>query len=974
MTKPLRVLLVEDVEDDALLTMRELWRGGYDVTYERVDTAEAMQAALQREPWDVVLCDYTMPRFSGPAALELVQASGLDIPFILVTGTVNEEHAAAIMKTGAHDYIMKDKRMRLAAAVERELREAEMRREKRRVEEERARLIALVETTTDFVGIGDTRGQALYINRAGRQLRGIGANEDVSGANIADCIAERDQAFVLTEAIPAIIRDGAWSGEIALLSHDGREIPASAVGLAHRAPDGTVAYLSIVARDITGRKRAEEALRTSEARYRLLFDSMLDGFALHEIICDEAGQPVDYRFLEINPAFERLTGLRAADLIGKTVLEVLPGIEPVWIERYGAVALTGEPAHFAEYSRELDRHYEVTAYCPKRGQFAVIFEDITERKRAEEERARLAHRIQTILNSAGEGIYGLDAEGKATFVNPAAARLLGYTVEEQIGQPQHSLIHHTRPDGSPYPREECPIYAAFTDGAVHRVSDEVFWRKDGSSFPVEYTSTPIREDGRLAGAVVIFNDITERKRAEEALRRSEEQYRSLVTATSQIVWTTNAQGEVTEDLPTWRAYTGQSQEEIRGWGWSNALHPEDRERTAAIWSHAVETHSLYDTEYRLRRYDGEYRDFAVRGVPVLENDGSIREWVGTCTDITARKRAEEERQESKNRFHSAFEFAAIGMALVAPDGRWLRVNRALCELTGHSERELLSKTFQDITHPDDLETDLAYVRQMLAGEIHTYQMEKRYLHKLGHVVWVLLSVSLVRDSQDKPLYFVSQIQDITERKRAQEELERTAETLRRTLGATIQAMAVTVETRDAYTAGHQRRVADLARAMATEMGLPKERIEGLRMAAVIHDIGKITVPTDILNKPARLSENEFGIIKCHPKVGYGILKTIEFPWPIAQVIFQHHERMDGSGYPQGLSSEEITLEARILAVADVVEAMASHRPYRPALGTDKALEELSRRRGVLYDPEVVDICLKLFTEKGFEFEQEPVEG
>jgi putative nucleotidyltransferase with HDIG domain len=210
--------------------------------------------------------------------------------------------------------------------------------------------------------------------------------------------------------------------------------------------------------------------------------------------------------------------------------------------------------------------------------------------------------------------------------------------------------------------------------------------------------------------------------------------------------------------------------------------------------------------------------------------------------------------------------------------------------------------------------------------------------------------------------------ELAERRQTQEELQRTSDALRKMLGGTIQAIAATVETRDPYTAGHQRQVADLARAIATEMGLSKERIEGIRMAAVIHDIGKVAVPTGILNKPIQLSEHEFGIIKDHPRTGYAILKTVEFPWPIAQIILQHHERMDGSGYPQGLSGEDVFLEARILAVADVVEAMSSHRPYRPALGIDKALGEISQNRGVLYDDEVVEACLKLFAEEEFEFE------
>ncbi|MBC8264543.1 MAG: HD-GYP domain-containing protein, partial [Anaerolineales bacterium] len=209
---------------------------------------------------------------------------------------------------------------------------------------------------------------------------------------------------------------------------------------------------------------------------------------------------------------------------------------------------------------------------------------------------------------------------------------------------------------------------------------------------------------------------------------------------------------------------------------------------------------------------------------------------------------------------------------------------------------------------------------------------------------------------------------ITERKRAEEELRQSYVQLQRTLEGTVNTLVSAIETRDPYTAGHQRRVTQLACAIAKEMGLPKEQIEGIRMAGLIHDLGKINVPAEILSKPGGLNDLEYGLIKMHPQVGYDVLKEIEFPWPMAQIVLQHHERMDGSGYPAGLSGEEILLEARILGVADVVEAMASHRPYRPARGMDKALEEISQNRGVLYDPEVVDACLKLFTEKGFKFE------
>lgn len=199
------------------------------------------------------------------------------------------------------------------------------------------------------------------------------------------------------------------------------------------------------------------------------------------------------------------------------------------------------------------------------------------------------------------------------------------------------------------------------------------------------------------------------------------------------------------------------------------------------------------------------------------------------------------------------------------------------------------------------------------------------------------------------------------------ELQNILEESRKTNERIIQTIAFAIESKDPYTAGHQRRVADLAYAIGSEMGLSEERLVGIHMAGIIHDLGKISVPAEILSKTGRLNEHEFGMIKLHPQIGYDILKKMDFPWPIAQMVYQHHERMDGSGYPQGLSGKKILLEARILGVADVVEAMASHRPYRPALGIDKALENILENKNMLYDPEVVNACLKLFKEKGFKF-------
>ncbi len=212
--------------------------------------------------------------------------------------------------------------------------------------------------------------------------------------------------------------------------------------------------------------------------------------------------------------------------------------------------------------------------------------------------------------------------------------------------------------------------------------------------------------------------------------------------------------------------------------------------------------------------------------------------------------------------------------------------------------------------------------------------------------------------------------DISKRMQAEEKLNHTLDSLRKAIGMTIQVLISVVETRDPYTAGHQKRVANLARAIATEMGLSPERIEGVRMAGFIHDIGKISIPAEMLSKPAKLSKIEFILIQEHSRSGYEILKDVESPWPLAQIVYQHHERMDGSGYPQNLKGEEILLEARIMAVADVVESMASHRPYRPALGIDTALEEIKKNKGTLYDDAVADACLRLFRERGFQLQED----
>jgi len=283
----------------------------------------------------------------------------------------------------------------------------------------------------------------------------------------------------------------------------------------------------------------------------------------------------------------------------------------------------------------------------------------------------------------------------------------------------------------------------------------------------------------------------------------------------------------------------------------------------------------------------------------------------------------------------------------------------MAQILGYDSPEDLMEHLTDVTrqlyvNPEDRAKILKIIEEK--GMVRGYEVLQR--RKDGTPVWISLTMHAVRDETGRILYYEGLDEDITERKLSEERMKRA-------LMAAVEAMLAAVETRDPYTAGHQRRVAVLACAIAEEMGLPAERVEGLRMAALIHDLGKISVPAELLTMPRTLTKVEFALVKTHAQAGHNILKDIDFPWPIARMILEHHERLDGSGYPQGLKDGEMLEESRILAVADVVESMASHRPYRAALGIDAALAEIEDKAGVLYDPQIVAACLRLFRERGF---------
>ncbi|HRD02712.1 MAG TPA: PAS domain S-box protein [Candidatus Saccharicenans sp.] len=558
--------------------------------------------------------------------------------------------------------------------------------------------------------------------------------------------------------------------------------------------------------------------------------------------------------------------------------------------------------------------------------------------------------------------YLLSTAGIITDVNQAGARILGYEQEEMVGRPIFSFI---------LPEERVEAKKRFKQKLagqpVPRVKDRIYLKKDGSKIYMARNDRIERDrQGEPVSICSTMVDITDYKKIEADLKATEERYKDLVEKAGIAILIDDRKGNVVYANKRYAEIFGYSIKEIKSFSIFSVVHPDDLKRVK----------SYHQGRFLGKKTPGRF-DF--KGI---KKDGSIiylevvstlikrdKTAVGTQSymwDITEQKKTEAALRESEGLYRSIVEHSHDGVLLIDENYKIIYSNNELNRNLDYSPDEILGHDFRGFLDEESrLLVSDHYIRRQ-RGEKVPSRYEFNVVRKDGVKRRVEISSDVIIDESGKTRT-VAQLLDITDRKKAEELNLEMMKNLRRALDSTINVIALTVEARDPFTSGHQRRVADLARMIATEMRLPKDSIEAIRSAAIIHDLGKIHVPADILNKPSKLTEVEFNFIKAHPQVAYNILKDIEFPWPVAEIIYEHHERWNGSGYPRGLSGQDILLEARILAVADVVEAMASHRPYRPPLGIDKALEELVENRDQLYDPDVVDACLRVFTEKHYTF-------
>ncbi|MGD0234658.1 MAG: HD domain-containing phosphohydrolase [Syntrophorhabdales bacterium] len=495
----------------------------------------------------------------------------------------------------------------------------------------------------------------------------------------------------------------------------------------------------------------------------------------------------------------------------------------------------------------------------------------------------------TTLKSIGDAVIATNTEGCITFMNPVAELLTGWKHAEALGRDLNEVFSVRDQDGCILIKN--PVAKVLEEGVVVDLRNNLLFGKEGSKLIVDDSAAPIVDDsGNIVGAVLVFRDVTERRKAEDK--------RAKLNGLLMAVRNMNESLLRVKSEPE--------------------LFQQICESLATVINFKLVTISLLDKD----RYETKPVAYA----------GEAEGFLTLCTFTW------DELAEGRG---------PVGTAITT--GAPCVVNDTQNDPSYTSWRsEALKRGFKStIALPLVNNGEVMGSLDVYSGEKDAFGPEEIefLMEAAGDITVALKSLRL------------------------EKELETSLAGMKKALTETVEAIAFMSEMRDPYTAGHQRRVAKLASAVAKEMGMSEDQIEGIRVSGFLHDVGKIVVPAEILSKPGRINEAEFSLIRTHSSVGYEILKLLEFPWPVAKAVLQHHERRDGSGYPGGLTSEVLTVEAEILAVADVVESMASRRPYREALGIDKALEEISQKKGTLYNPQVVDACLRLFREKGFEFDE-----
>ncbi len=591
--------------------------------------------------------------------------------------------------------------------------------------------------------------------------------------------------------------------------------------------------------------------------------------------------------------------------------------------------------------------------------FKKLDKKISDLEEANQVISLLEEKYRLYFEHVTDVVYTIDKDLKVLSMSPSVEKVMGYKTQDFIGKPVTDLGKILTPESLQQAIIDTDL---ILKGNTISATIYQFIARDGTIRYGEVSGSPIISNGQIIAIISVARDITDRKLTEDALRESEEKFRKILEDMEDVYFEVDITGMITFVNPSSCKKSGYTKEELLGMSFKQISVPDGIGQVMKYFGEIFQTGQTGKPFiWNLKKKNGEEGFFEVVASLIRDNQGNPRGFKGIGRDITERRKAEEALQRESNFSRAALDSLTALFYMYDDQGRFIRWNEYFTAVTGYSGEELARMTPLDVV----VESERVSLKKTMEKVLSTKHVsaELSILCKDGSVKPHFLTGNLI-EFENKQCVIGMGI-DITERIKTETKLQQTLESLRKAVGTTIQVLVSAVEARDPYTAGHQSRVAHLACAIASEMGLAQDKIEGIRLAGSIHDIGKLSVPAEILTRPSKLTNIEFSMIKEHAQNGYEMLKHVESSWPLAEIVYQHHERINGSGYPRNLKGDEIIIEARIMAVADVVEAMASHRPYRPSLGLDAALEEIEKNRGILYEEAIAMACLKLFREKRY---------
>jgi PAS domain S-box-containing protein len=692
MDKQLKLLFAEDVLLDYELAVKTLKS---DLTFDalNVATSKEFQNALHEFDPDIVISDYLMPEFTGLDVIKIVKAFDPDLPVIILTGSQNEETAVSCMREGATDYVLKENLKYLNFAVKVALKLKQEKLEHKQYSAEQEKFRKYIDYAPEGIVVVDKNGKYIEVNKAAVEMSGF-SREELLSKNLHDILSPEAKEKGAAH-FQKVVSTGEAYDELLILKKDGSKVwwAVKAVSLPGEQFMGFIS-------DVTDRKKAEIALSESEHKFKALVNEMIQGLALHEIILNDEGAAIDYRFLEMNESFERLTGLKKEQCIGKTVLEVLPETEPFWIEKFGKVALTGEPVHFQNFAAALDRHYDVVAYSPAKHQFATIVTDITESKKNSLQLKADEQKYRMLAENATEVIFTADLNLKINYISSAITNHSGYTVEESLSQVfWDSITQETAQNLKNIFKEQMALEAkdgSNPDRIINVEYDER--RKDGRIMNVESTMRFLRDtEGQPIGIIGVSRDVTERKQLEKHLRESEERNRQILEESHSVVWEADRNGLFTFVSPLSFQITGFSPEELIGKKHFFDLHPkEGREdfKKASLESFSLKK-SYRNFSHKLVRKDGQVIYISSNGSPIVDSEGFIIGYRGAGQDITDRIEAQTELLENETRLKAILNASKESIFLIDIQGNVLVANEVTAQRLNVQVTDLLGNNIFD---------------------------------------------------------------------------------------------------------------------------------------------------------------------------------------------------------------------------------------------------------------------------------------